>query len=65
MNEIAAGIPLDEETRVRDWQLGQLLRLGYPTDVALSLLIAHADYHELDRLILAGCPLELAAKIVG
>ena len=63
MNEPATA-DADAE-KVESWQLERFLELGYPVHVAESLVVAHADWHTIADLIAAGCPRELAARIVG
>lgn len=55
---------LTEAERVRGWRLKVCLDLGYSIDVAESLTVSDADLHELEHLIRAGCPLDVAARIV-
>ena len=66
MSELVAGDERsDEPEKVEGWRLERFLALGYPVDVAESLVAAHADWHAIADLIAAGCPRELAARIVG
>jgi len=53
-----------EDERIEWWRMEYALGLGYSPAVAMSLAASDADMHQLEALIRAECPLELAAKIV-
>jgi hypothetical protein len=57
-----SGLP--EATRVRRWRRSQLLALGFsPTD-ASELTKAPVDLGEVRRLVAAGCPHDVARRIL-
>ncbi|GAB3448376.1 hypothetical protein GCM10027517_33410 [Phycicoccus ginsengisoli] len=55
------GPPVD----VRAWRTCRLLEAGFPRELATSLAGGHVDLHALLQLIDAGCPPELAARILS
>lgn len=56
--------PRTEEDRVEAWRIERCLDFGYSKLMALSLAVSGVDLHQLEDLIAAGCPLDLAAKII-
>jgi len=57
--------PLAEEDRAeRAWQVNRMLDLGFDVDQVLRLVEAHVSWHAADRLIAAGCPVDLAEWIL-
>lgn len=54
----------DEELLVRDWRLQRLLDLGFDVEPA-ERLCGTVDYREARRLLDAGCPHELAVRILA
>lgn len=50
---------------VRAWRSCRLLEAGFPSDLAASLAIGHVDLHALLQLVDAGCPPDLAARILS
>lgn len=55
------GPPVDVVT----WRACRLREAGFPTDLADTLAAAHVDLHALLQLVDAGCPPELAARILS
>jgi hypothetical protein len=55
------GPPVD----VRAWRTCRLLEAGFPRELATSLAAGHVDLHALLELVDAGCPPELAARILS
>jgi hypothetical protein len=55
------GPPVD----VRAWRSCRLLEAGFPGDLADSLAAGHVDLHALLELVDAGCPPDLAARILS
>jgi hypothetical protein len=55
------GPPVD----VRAWRTCRLLEAGFPRELATSLAAGHVDLHALLQLVDAGCPPELAARILA
>jgi hypothetical protein len=53
----------DEMSRVLAWRERRLIALGYPSGEATFLACAPVDIHDVERLIVSGCPLDLAIKI--
>lgn len=49
---------------VEQWLVERFRELGYIEPDALQLAAAHVDWHRIQALALAGCPLEVAARIV-
>ncbi len=55
------GPPLD----VVEWRWCRLREAGFPAALARSLSREHVDLHALLELVDAGCPPELAARILA
>lgn len=55
------GPPVD----VRAWRTCRLLEAGFPRELATSLAAGRTDLHALLQLVDAGCPPELAARILS
>ena len=55
----------DDDLRLAGWRTERLLALGYELTRAAYLAISEIDIHELDRLILKGCPPETAVRIAA
>jgi hypothetical protein len=55
---------LPEATRVRRWRRSQFMALGFTPTEASLLTKAPVDLGEVRRLVAAGCPLEIARRIV-
>lgn len=53
-----------EAADVYAWRRDRFLHLGVDESRAADLAHSPVDWHELDRLLAAGCPLELALEIV-
>lgn len=55
-----------EQDRVDSWRLYQLLKLGVPREEAENLARRpDVDWHQLARLIRAGCPTDTALRIIA
>jgi len=46
------------------WRTQRLVSLGADAELAATIALSDADVHDIERLIKAGCPLELAWTIV-
>lgn len=57
-----SGLP--EVTRVRRWRRAQLMALGFSARDASALTKATVDLSEARRLVEAGCPHEVARRIL-
>ena len=57
-----SGLP--EETRVRRWRRSQFIALGFSANDASALTKAPVDLAEVRRLVAAGCPHDVARRIV-
>ena len=55
---------LPEATRVRRWRRSQFIALGFTPTEASLLTKAAVDLGDVRRLVGAGCPLEIARRIV-
>jgi hypothetical protein len=53
----------DEERRVREWRIEQLLHLGLPRALAHGVADA-VDWHDIAALVKRGCAPKLALEIV-
>ena len=53
----------DEHSRVHEWRVGQLARLGIPEPLA-DALAGRVDWHQIAALVQRGCPPWLALHIV-
>jgi hypothetical protein len=56
--------PTDEQTMIRRWRRGQFLRLGFSLNQAQRLTNASVDLDQMRKLIAAGCPHEMAQRIL-
>lgn len=54
----------DERTLVEGWRLDELLRAGYPFDLATKLAVSEADLHLAIDMIGQGCDFATAAEIL-
>ena len=56
---------VDETGLIEAWRAQALERAGYPADAAVAIAARHdIDLHQAVDLLEAGCPLELALRIV-
>jgi len=55
---------LPEATRVRRWRRSQFIALGFNSSDASALTKAPVDLAEVRRLVAAGCPHDVARRIV-
>lgn len=55
---------LAEATRVRRWRRSQFIALGFSASDASALTKAPVDLGEVRRLVAAGCPHDVARRIV-
>jgi len=56
---------LEDDLRVLRWRSERLLALGYERREASLLAVSQVDIHELERLIVKGCPPETAVQIAA
>ena len=57
--------PLDETGLIEAWRAEALERAGYPAEAAEEIAGRHdIDLHRAVDLLQAGCPVELALRIV-
>lgn len=56
--------PCGDELAVRAWRLERFLALGYGEVEAALLADAGADHHRAELLLRAGCPPDLALRIL-
>jgi hypothetical protein len=56
---------VDDELAVLRWRTQRLRALGYDLARAVVLACSAVDVHELERLIVRGCPLGTAVRIVA
>lgn len=63
MHDLIDGSGYDSERLDRHtWHAMQLRRLGL-ADVVAEIFADHVDWHELEHLLLHGCPIDLALRI--
>ena len=55
---------MSDDVLVELWLLDQFARLGFDGDAIAALLAWGVDYREAERLVRAGCPLDLALRIL-
>ena len=56
---------MDEDARVLDWRIEELLRGGFPELLALEIAATiEIDLHAAIKLRQRGCPAETAARIL-
>jgi hypothetical protein len=53
-----------EEQRIEHWRLTVLSAAGYPSALAQQLAESGVDLRLAERLVLDGCPPDLAARIL-
>jgi hypothetical protein len=56
---------LTEPDRIRRWRVATLRRDGLSKGLAIRVAESRVDVHEFEALLKAGCPAELAWKILG
>ena len=57
--------PVDETGLIEAWRAEALERAGYPADAAVEIAGRHdIDLHRAVDLLEAGCPVELALRII-
>jgi len=63
--ELQLPIFIDDDVRVLDWRIEELLRAGFPELLALELAATiEVDLHTAVELTERGCPPETAARIL-
>jgi hypothetical protein len=55
---------LPEQARVRRWRKSQFIALGFSATDAVALTKAPVDLSEVRKLVAAGCPHDVARRIV-
>jgi hypothetical protein len=56
---------VDENALIEAWRAEELERAGYPAEAAARIASRHEiDLHRAVDLLVAGCPVELAVRIV-
>lgn len=64
--DYAEGAPgVDENAQVSQWQIEQLVRLGYPPEQAAQMVGNNADYHDYEALLGQGANHEQAHSILS
>jgi hypothetical protein len=58
-----AAIPTESE-RVASWRLEQALELAVSLELAEEFAVSDGDLHRLAELVDAGCPPDVAARIL-
>ena len=57
--------PVDETGLIEAWRAEALERAGYPAEAAEEIAARHdIDLHQATDLLQAGCPVDLALRIV-
>jgi hypothetical protein len=57
--------PVDEAGLIEAWRTEALERAGYPAEAAEEIAARHdIDLHKATDLLRAGCPVDLALRIV-
>jgi hypothetical protein len=56
---------LDEDVSLLRWRTERLIALGYELREAAFLAMSQVDIHELERLIVKGCPPATAVRIAA
>lgn len=59
----ADGGRLPEEVLVFRWRRDRFRELGYDGVTAARLALDDVDYHDVERLLSRGCPIELAPDL--
>ena len=55
--------PPDPEATVIQWRTLYAITLGFDATTSRELAESNTDLHQIERLLNAGCPLELAQRI--
>jgi hypothetical protein len=63
-DEDIACAPDPEQVRVYIWRKRMFLRLGFGRGEAQLLAMGGLDWHEAEKLVNAGCPLDLAFDLL-
>jgi hypothetical protein len=54
-----------EDKKVREWHVEQMVTSGLNPDTAVCLGELGIDWHDVARLLAAGCPETLIVRILG
>lgn len=54
-----------EQARVEAWRTSAALKLGFRPARAFEVALLPLDMHELEHLVMSGCPLETAVAILS
>lgn len=64
MDDVDVFPVVTERDRVEAWRLRELLRAGFPVELAEQVAVSEADLHQAIDLVGVGCSYELAAEIL-
>jgi hypothetical protein len=66
MGEVEERIDVDAEERmiVRRWRFEQFIELGFTEADSATLAETHVDLSLVRRMMAAGCPVEIASRIL-
>jgi hypothetical protein len=54
-----------EADNIQAWREQRIAELGYQPEIAEVCALADIDWHQLERIVEAGCPLDLAIRILA
>jgi hypothetical protein len=64
MGEVEERVEAEERMIVRRWRFEQFIELGFTETDSATLAEAHVDLSLARRMMAAGCPAEIASRIL-
>jgi hypothetical protein len=64
MGEVEERVDAEERMIVRRWRFEQFIELGFTESDSATLAATHVDLSLVRRMIGAGCPVEVASRIL-
>jgi hypothetical protein len=64
MAEVDERVETEERMIVRRWRFEQFIELGFTKTDSATLAEAHVDLSLARRMMAAGCPVEIASRIL-
>jgi hypothetical protein len=64
MGEVEERVEAEERMIVRRWRFEQFVELGFTETDSATLAEAHVDLSLARRMMAAGCPVEIASRIL-
>jgi hypothetical protein len=64
MGEVEERVDAEERMIVRRWRFEQFIELGFTENDSATLAETHVDLSLVRRMMAAGCPVEIASRIL-